>query len=174
MNYPVSNSESYPTKQILAPTSLYTSPSKSKTSLGCLVCLWKQTTTHSIRNDNPMFDRQPLTLFNCTSQQKRPSLGMVVNTDKIMTMTSLQDFPDIACLNQPQLMAFGTLVVSSRLMPPHLVGKSHTHWPPLSIVSVQQDMPPCDPCNAIVVPCITVFNGRRRRNTMLVCIFISF
>ena len=41
---------------------------KAKHPLGCLVCLWKQTTTHSIRNDNPMFDQQPLTLFNCTSQ----------------------------------------------------------------------------------------------------------
>ena len=73
---------------------------------------------------------------------------MVVNTDKIMTMTSLQDFPDLSCVNQPQLMAFGTLVVSPRLMPPHLVGKSHTHWPPLSIVSVQQVMPPYDLCNS--------------------------
>ena len=29
---------------------------------------WKQTTTHSIRNNNPMFDQQPLTLFFCPSQ----------------------------------------------------------------------------------------------------------
>ena len=30
--------------------------------------LWKQTRTHSIRNNNPMFVQQPLTLFFCTSQ----------------------------------------------------------------------------------------------------------
>ena len=30
--------------------------------------LWKQTTTHSIRNNNPMFDQQPLTFFFCPSQ----------------------------------------------------------------------------------------------------------
>ena len=30
--------------------------------------LWKQTTTHSIRNNNPMFGQQPFTYFNCTSQ----------------------------------------------------------------------------------------------------------
>ena len=30
--------------------------------------LWKQTTTHSIRNNNPMFGQQPLPRFNCTSQ----------------------------------------------------------------------------------------------------------
>ena len=30
--------------------------------------LWKQTTTQSIRNNNPLFDQQPLTLFNCPSQ----------------------------------------------------------------------------------------------------------
>ena len=30
-----------------------------------------QTTTHSIRNNNPMFDQQPLTLFFCPSQYVR-------------------------------------------------------------------------------------------------------
>ena len=30
--------------------------------------LWKQTTTHCIRNNNPMIDQEPLTLFFCPSQ----------------------------------------------------------------------------------------------------------
>ena len=35
--------------------------------------LWKQSTTQSIRNNNPMFGQQPLTLFICTSQYFGPA-----------------------------------------------------------------------------------------------------
>ena len=32
------------------------------------ICFGSRQKTHSIRNNNPMFDQQPLTLFNCPSQ----------------------------------------------------------------------------------------------------------
>ena len=55
--------------------------------------LWKQTTTHSIRNNNPMFDQQPLPRFNCTSQYilKEIVLEKDVSNQSVLFVETLTD-----------------------------------------------------------------------------------
>ena len=77
----------------------------------------------------------------------KPSLGMIVHTQKVMPILSsvlvLIGFSDLVCQDQPQghpswapLGAFGTLGVPPRLIPPHSVRKPYTNSPSSSIVTL--------------------------------------